>query len=341
MKDFISVLEMKNGESRLTQVLHWLTAIVGLTLSILSFIEFCAVSCAETAKFSIFGLDFGLFGLLFFTGILAVLAVRNRFIWGFWLHAMIFFSAAGAEFYFIWMQKYVIGRWCPLCLAIAATVFLGCSVLLYEILRRIDMRTSFKRIALVLVFMITGFSFSVLGVSRESEASLDFFLGKTNSPVTVYFVSDWFCPACRTAEDEIEKIYPLIVREARVAFVDFPIHPETSNFTPYNLQFLAFEKKKYPVLRRSLSQLSLKTNTPTPDQIQAAVSANGVKLRQMNYADILYGLQFNLTTYRGFGVKSTPSVVVANTKNRKLKIIEGAKNITLPSIRAAIAEVKG
>jgi hypothetical protein len=40
-------------------------------------------------------------------------------------------------------------------------------------------------------------------------------------------------------------------------------------------------------------------------------------------------------------VKSTPSVVVANSKNRKQKIIEGAGNITLPSIRAAIAEVKG
>jgi protein-disulfide isomerase len=332
---------MKNSGSRLVQALHWLTAGVGLTLSILSLINFCSVSCAETAKFSIFGLDFGLFGLIFSTGLLVVLAVRNLFIWGFWLHAMIFFSASGAEFYFIWMQKYVIGHWCPLCLSIAATVFVGCSVLLYEILRRIDMKTSFKRIALVLIFMITGFTFSLLGVSKDSEASLDFFLGKTNSPVTVYFISDWFCPACRTAEDAIENIYPRIAGEARVAFVDYPIHPATSNFTPYNLQFLAFEKDKYPALRHALSQLSFRTKTPTPDEIQAAVTAQGVKLRQMNYADILYGLQFNLTTYRGFGVKTTPSVVVANSKNRKQKIIEGARNITLPSIRAAIAEVKG
>jgi protein-disulfide isomerase len=201
------------------------------------------------------------------------------------------------------------------------------------------MKTIFKRTAVMIVAVIMGVVTATFGVTKESEASIDFFLGKDKSAVTVYFISDWFCPACRELEPRIEQIYAHVSKEARVAFIDYPIHAETNNFTPYNLQFLAFEKEKYPKLRAALAALAKKTKTPTPEQVQAAVSPLGVTLRQMNYADILFGLQSNLTTYRGFGVKATPSVVVENTKTRKHKILVGDKQITLLAIKASLAEI--
>lgn len=299
----------------------------------------CSDACSETAKYNIFGLNFALFGLVFFTVVLLSLALRNRLpLAGFVLPLMLF-GAAGAELHFIWLQKYEIGKWCPICLTIAAMVYLGCGVLLYETLRSETVRTNFKRITIMVVALVVGVTAATFGVAKESQASLDFFLGKEKSPITVYFISDWFCPVCQKVEPRIEQIYTQVAKEAKVAFIDYPIHAETSNFTPYNLQFLAFEKEKYPKLRAALAALAIKTKAPTSEQVQVAVAPHGVTLRQMNYADILYGLQANLTTYRGFNIKGTPSVVVENTKTKKHKILIGDKQITLQAIQSAMNEV--
>lgn len=313
--------------------------VAGLVLSIMDLLEICSEACSETAKFTIFSLNFGWFGLAFFTTVLASLAARRRFPVAGLLMSLLLFGAAGAELHFIWLQKYVIGKWCPICLTIAATVYLGCGVLLYETLRSETVKNKFKRIAVMVVALVVGTIAATFGVARESQAALDFSLGKAKSPVTVYFISDWFCPVCQKVEPRIEQIYAHVAKEARIAFIDYPIHAETNNFTPYNLQFLAFEKEKYPKLRAALAELAQKTKTPTPEQVQAAVTPYGVTLRQMNYADILYGLQANLTTYRGFGVMATPSVVIANAKTKKHKVLVGDRQITLPAIQAALSEV--
>lgn len=327
------------GQTRLTGGLLWLATIAGLVLSIMDLLEICTDACSETAKFTIFSFNFGWFGLAFFTTVLASLAVRCRFSVAGLLMSLLLFGAAGAELHFIWLQKYEIGKWCPICLTIAATVYLGCGVLLYETLRSETVKNKFKRIAVMVAALVVGTITATFGVVRESQAALDFFLGKAKSPVTVYFISDWFCPVCQKVEPRIEQIYAHVAKEARIAFIDYPIHAETNNFTPYNLQFLAFEKEKYPKLRAALAELAKKTKTPTPEQVQAAVTPHGVTLRQMNYADILYGLQANLTTYRGFGVTATPSVVIANAKTKKHKVLLGDRQITLPAIQTALSEV--
>jgi len=319
--------------------LLWLAAVAGMALSLMEILEICTDACSETATFTIFGLNFGWFGLGFFATVAAALALRNRVpAVGFLLYLLLF-GALGAELHFIWLQKYVIGKWCPLCLGIAATVGLGGAVLLYETFRRKPMGTISKRIAVMVVALVVGATAAIFGVARESQAALDFYLGKTKSPVTVYFISDWFCPVCQQVEPRIEEIYNRVAKDARIAFIDYPIHAETNNFTPYNLQFLAFEKAKYPKLRAALAGLAKKTKTPTQEQVQAAVTPYGVTLQQMNYADILYGLQNNLTTYRGFGVTATPSVVVANAKTKKHKVLVGDKQITMQAVQATIAEI--
>jgi len=330
-----------------TSLLLLLVAVTGLGLSIASILQLCTDACSETARYTLFGLDFGMFGILFFLALAAVVLLRRRIPAVSALCPLMLLGSAGAEAHFIWIQKYVIGAWCPLCLAIAGTVLTGVILVVIEQIRELrspggTMKHGMQRITLFLATFALGLGVSVFGVSTDrASASVDLYLGKTAGPVTVYFVSDWFCPGCRKAEPAIERIYPEVARTARVSFIDYPVHPETSNFTPYNLQFLTHEKKKYLALRRALSYLSLKTEAPTPDQVQAAVAPLGVTLRQINYADVSFGMQFNLTTYRGFGVKSTPSVVVHNAKTKKVKILEGAGNITMDSVRKALAEVNG
>lgn len=329
----------QGGQTRQATGILWLAVVAGIILSLMDLLGICTDACSETAKYTIFGINFGWFGLAFFVTVLVVLAVRNRLPIARLILSLLLFGSAGAELHFIWLQKYEIGKWCPICLTIAATVYLGCIVLLYETLRSEPVKNKFKRIAIMMVALAVGVTAATFGVVKESQAGLDFFLGNGKSPVTVYFISDWFCPVCQKVEPRIEQIYTQVAKDARVAFIDYPIHAETNNFTPYNLQFLAFEKEKYPKLRAALAALAMKTKTPTPEQVQEAVAPHGVTLRQMNYADILYGLQSNLTTYRGFNIKGTPSVVVENTKTKKHKVLVGDKQITLQVIQAAMNEV--
>lgn len=323
----------------------WLTVVSGITLSIVSVLKICS-DCSETAAYSIFNLNFGWFGIGFFFVCATLLAGRNRFGWADCLLLVMLSSAVGAEARFIWLQKYVIGQWCPVCLGIAATVCFGCVAKFYEalsatVIKGVGMKSSLKFFIVVTLSILVGLAGAMIGVKNESEAAeLDMFLGKSNSQTVVYFISDWFCPACRKIEPVVEKMYPDIARRAKIGFVDFPIHKETLNFTPYNLQFLYFEKGKYIQLRKALGELAMKTKNPTPEEVQAAVAPLGVKLRQVNYSDILYGMQANLTVYRGFDVRSTPSVVITNTRTKKTKILVGDRQITEPAVLAAISEVE-
>jgi len=329
----------------LPNLILWLAMPAGLVLSVVALFKICS-SCSETANYRVFGLDFGWFGIGYFTLLILVAALRRRYGWCCWVAALLVFAAAGAEARFIWIQKYDINQWCPICLSLAATVFTACIGITWDSFRNytakgVTMKSKLVYLVLVSLFFIMGLGTAVTGVNKEADAAeLDLFLGKGSSPTTVYFVSDWFCPACRKAEPIIEKIYPELARSVRISFVDFPIHKETLNFTPYNLQFLAFEKGKYISLRKALADLSLKTTNPSEADVKAAVAPLGVKLRQMNYSDTLYGMQFNLTVYRGYNVHSTPSVVVVNAKTKKSRLLVGDVQISLAAVRAAIADVE-
>jgi hypothetical protein len=45
------------------------------------------------------------------------------------------FSGIGAEFRLLWIQKYIIGGWCPLCITICCSLFIAAIVLLIEKMR--------------------------------------------------------------------------------------------------------------------------------------------------------------------------------------------------------------
>lgn len=326
-------------------LITWVASLAGMGLSLETVFKICG-SCSVTADYRLFGMEFGWVGIGFFALLLPLLALRGRSACCAWLALLLLFAAAGAEARFIWIQKYEIGQWCPICLSLAATIFLACAGVTWERLRTLSakgapMKSKLIHFVLVSLFFVMGLGTATVGVNRQADAAEpDLFLGKRSSPTTVYFVSDWFCPACRKAEPAIESIYPELARSVRIGFVDFPIHRETTNFTPFNLQFLTFEKAKYISLRRALSDLSLRTRTPSEAEVSAAIAHLGVRLRPINYADTLYGMQANLTVYRGFNVHSTPTVVVTNAKTKKSRLLVGDNRINPATVRAAIAEVE-
>jgi protein-disulfide isomerase len=200
--------------------------------------------------------------------------------------------------------------------------------------------------ALILFAFLAGMGISAMGLSKPdafaaglSVKSLAF--GDTESSSEVYIVTDWFCPACRASEPEILKGARKAMRQAKVVFVDYPIHPETLNYIPYNLSFILREKEKYLRIREALATLARKTKEPMPEDVQAAVSPLGVKYVPLNYADVLAGVQYFNTLVNKFKVKGTPSVVVRDSRTGKTRTLYGATDITSENILKTLAEVSG
>lgn len=330
----------------LADVVLWIAFLAGFILSVMSALKICSEICSESAKYLFFGFDFGLFGCLFFSFLIILLAFRGKFYIADILIRCTVFAALGAELRFIWIQKYVIGAWCPLCLGVAATILMASLVMLYKLaITKVTksggiMKNKLFQYILITVMTMLGLGISMIGVEKEVEASeANIYLGKHSSNTTVYIISDWFCPGCRKIEPEIEKVFPEISATVKVAFVDMPVHKESSNFTPYNLQFMTYEKPKYIKLRHILDEISRTTKSPTEAQVQSAVARLGVILKPPNYVEIMNGFKYFESIYRDFGVKSTPTVIVENRKTKKKKVMVGSNDINKNTIKAAIEEV--
>jgi hypothetical protein len=212
--------------------------------------------------------------------------------------------------------------------------------------RDLAMKRLAGKTALILFAFLAGMGISAMGLSKPdafaaglSVKSLAF--GDTESSSEVYIVTDWFCPACRASEPEILKGARKAMRQAKVVFVDYPIHPETLNYIPYNLSFILREKEKYLRIREALATLARKTREPMPEDVQAAVSPLGVKYVPLNYADVLAGVQYFSTLVTKLKVPGTPSVVVQDSRTGKAKTLYGMSAITSDNILKTLAEVSG
>ena len=319
--------------------------IAGFCLSVASLLEVCSTACSEAHTYKFDGADFGWVGIATFA-VLALLRFRHASWVARTAFAFTLSSACGAEVWFLLLQKTVIRAWCPVCVSIAVCVFLLAVVVVTEYLmyREVTVRSMgvYKRLGVALSGAALGFLVAFSGVAKpDAQAqTLNIWLGKANSPAEVYVVTDWFCPSCRLAEPEIEAGVKSILKQARVVFVDYAIHPASMNFSPYNLSFQIYEKEKYLHLRGALLGLALKTQTPSVEAVQAAVAPFGVRFRQMPLSDIMAGLNQYTTLIKGIGATATPTVVVRNARTGMIvKKFEGADRIKAASIRAAVLDV--
>ena len=257
-------------------------------LSAMSWLGICSGGCEETHLYRLFGFPLSLLGVGYFTLCGLAFLTRNRFRFSGFLIPVLLSGALGSEFVLVWIQKYVIGGWCPLCVGIAFSVALACVLISMERLpgvasllrggeRNLEMKRLAGKTVFILFAFLAGMGITGMGLSKPdalaaglSMESLAF--GDAESGTEVYFITDWFCPACRVAEPEILKGARKVMRHAKVFFVDYPVHPETFNFIPYNLSFIVREKAKYLQIREAMAALARKTKEPTAEDVQAAVS---------------------------------------------------------------------
>lgn len=325
--------------------------LVGFVLSILSEMDVCTTSaCTETHKYALFGLPLTLFGIAFFPAVWASFELgRTRPLFSALFIAMIS-AASGAEVAFLWIQKYIIKEWCPLCVGVAASVYLPALLAYYAETKTFYLTSRdrreitmffFKKVPLIALFVIAGFLLAFKGAQKveAQDKAVNIFIGNEKSAQELYIFTDWFCPACRKAEPEIEKAVSAAGKRARIIFIDLPIHAETFNYIPYNLSFLLNEKKKYPELRKALAALALKSKEPGPEEVQKAIAPLNVTYKPLSFLTVTKGMKYNDETARAFGVKSTPTVVVSDIKTKKRIQMVGAKDITEQNILKALEDV--
>jgi len=331
--------------------------LAGLAISALDWAGVCTDACAETSLYRLFGVPLPPLGVAYFTlcGI-ACLASRRQVVFRAAL-AILLFGGLGSEIVFVWIQKFLIGKWCPMCVGIAFCVAAGCVLIVREYFsetippiargeRKFDMKRVSLHAAVVLAALLVGLGTSALGLRKPDAHAAGFTpeqlaFGPADSTLVVFIVSDWFCPACRTAEPEMIKGARLAMKKAKVVFVDYPIHRETLNYIPYNLSFMVREKEKYLQIREALGSLALKTKEPTPEDVQAAVSPLGVKYVPLNFADVMSAGQYQNSVVQQFKVPGTPAVVVADSKTGKVKKLNGISEINADNILRSIAEISG
>ncbi len=316
----------------------------GFCMSLASLLGVCHDACSEAGKYRFFGMDFGWLGITIFTALFMLRICRSiRFAPV--LFISVVSSACGAELWFLLIQKTVIRAWCPACVTIAVIVFLIATVLIFESYLheedKVQFGNIFKRLAIPVVSALVGLLVAVFGVAKPEveAAALDIWLGKSDSQAEVYVFTDWFCPGCRRVEPEIEAGVKGVIKQARVAFVDFAVHAESRNFSPYNLSLQIHEKSKYLQLRAALHDLAQKTKTPSVEDVQAVVAPFNVKFRQMPLNDVMAGMEMYNTLVRKFEATATPTVVVRNAKSGKVysKMV-GYDKIKAADIRAAVQE---
>ena len=323
----------------------------GLILSVASALNVCAVdACSEAHKYAMLGIPMPLLGIGFFivAGILYELSIANTFVKPLFL--LLMFCASGAEVAFLLIQKFRIQKWCPLCLGVAATVYFVTLVTSFEgvknMIARVNLRGIMimplmrKIVTIVLVFT-AGFFLAYRGMENGSaeESVPKISLGKQDSSVEVFIMTDWFCPACQKAEQEIERAVSVLEKRAKVFFVDVAIHPETLNYTPYNLSFLSYEKNKYMELRKALLGLTKKTKEPTPEDVKGVIAPLDVVYRPLSFLEATKGMKFYEALRIEFKVSGTPTVVVRDTKTGKVAKLVGIKEISGANMMKALDQI--
>lgn len=129
-----SAVSTGNGPGRLLKILLWLSLSAGLLIAIASLIEeICMVqACRDTLSFTLFGIGLGWIGVAYFVLLLTVLALRGRFPFLSLLLDALVFTGIGTEFRLLWIQKFIIGAWCPFCVSIACALFAAALLLILE-----------------------------------------------------------------------------------------------------------------------------------------------------------------------------------------------------------------
>lgn len=352
----------KSNEIHVTKSLpvsYWivlLALIAGAILTIISEQRLCSEECAEGHHYRLYGMSFELVGGLFFTGAILFHALSAWY--SFFGNVLLLglSLAVGSELMLIYAQKFVLGKFCPVCLSIASAIGIAFLIGAFQSNfsnknNKSDQHGGFMKMKgqnfNYLLLMTIGFLFTFVGFGKFNELQAaqtslqhQITFGNTNSPVEVYVFSDWECPVCRKIEPIISRLSPEIMEKARLYFIDVTIHQESMNFTPFNLSFMIHNKPQYLALRDRLTTLAADDNPPTEGEIEKLAREAGVHYQQLNYADVSAATKYFEETASKYKIEGTPTVVVTNTKNQKTRTLTGGTQITKQAILTAMDAVR-
>ena len=161
----------RTGYQRTISALLWLSIATGWLVSVFYVIqEMClATACRETIGFTFLGINLGWLGIIYFSLLLMLLWRRRKSIRLHWALAAMIFAGVGTEFRLLWIQKYVIGGWCPLCVSICCALFCAAILLVFERNQPAEPDVTDKKcllmwVVLILVMIASGLSVAILGV---------------------------------------------------------------------------------------------------------------------------------------------------------------------------------
>lgn len=320
-----------------------LAIFAGIILTAVSWLKLCSTTCNDAHNYRLFGMPFEFLGAAFFACV--TFCHFGSLKWpslSRWMPLLIA-SGLGAEAYFIAVQKFQIGSWCPVCLSIAASIaLLGLS---YFGLNKSQGENMFnwKSFTSLCGIFLVGLVSAFLGMSKidqlqavEDKIKEQIKFGNLSSPIEVYVFTDWACPACRSIEPALEKMAPQVAAQAQLIFVDTVVHPETLNYAPYNLSFMVNSKGKYFDIREALTKLSIKTKKPNDQDIAKAIAPLKVTYKELPYEDVSVAMRYFDELVERFKVTATPTVAIVNREAKKGKKLSGAGEITEANVLKAI-----
>lgn len=333
--------------------LSGIAIIAGFVLSIVSWLHLCSSTCIEGHNYRLYGFPFETIGFVFFPILTAMHLLSRKFSILTTLVGWSICGALGSEIMFIYVQKYKIGSWCPVCLSIAATLAIAGMIYFHSYYmdfknslareHKEDIMNGIYKGLSGICFFVIGFVFAFGGIAKynklqamENDIKNQIAFGNVNSGIEVYVFTDWACGGCRAVEPTLEALAPKIMKKAKLSFIDQEVHPVTLNFIPYNLSFMINNKSKYFELRRALTKLALQTKEPTDEQVEALAKKLGTQYKQLNYADVQIGTKYFENLVKQLNVEGTPSIVIISKNNKKGKKLEGAEEITEANIMKAI-----
>lgn len=328
-----------------TTIFTYLLLTAGLVLALLSWTDLCSFGgCTEAHEYRFYGLSLPLVGTIYFAFLLLIQAVTGRHAALQNLFSLALAGGAGAEGVMIYLQHSVIGAWCPLCLGIAAVVFLLVIITVtaeFKDTRGLDSMkrgSYFSRALILVVAVAAGFAVSFAGIKKPEAAGVDAPLGKQTAKVEIYLFSDWLCPICVKVEPIFEALYPQLEKRAKIYFIDKPVHKESMNFVPYHLSFLVNEKGKYLQLRRTLFDLAKINKNPSIDDVKRAIAPLGVTYKQLSFMDVSQMMARAQELSNQFKISGTPTLVIRN--GARSKTLVGSRDITTDNILKAMKSLE-
>ncbi len=312
-----------NHSNALTSLRNRVWIFPALALTTLVIGQICAKACAFIHG-DILGLDLNILGMLFYSILLVLSVLRLKmFPQGRPMKTLAAIASVGmgAEIILIRFQVQN-GVYCPKCL-ISGFFLIAMFLLIAPNLR--------KWLIILLVFLgavFASFTFSGSVIpSYAAELGVPHF-GNDRSQIEIIVYSDYLCPACRKADEEINADLRKLKDKARIRFVDVPMHSGSLDYAEVFLYawFESGNNLEAAIKVREVLFDAGKTKTDQPGLLRV-LKAKGIpfKADRERAREIFRSLYNPLMSQDK--VNATPTMVVVNGNERKSYV--GGKKISM------------